>query len=179
MAKIQRISRTLQKIFQFFLIALPLFSIIFWFFLPIPNPLSISTRFFPKASDIVNTLDMTTRFLGFTVSLIPLGIEMFCIYCLIRLFNLFERGKIFTAQNVQYIRYIGIAMLVGEIVKPFYEAVTTLIMHYHNPRGHEMLHVSLFSGDEISYILISIIILLISWVMIEACKLQEEHAYTV
>src|SRR5438128_1179574 len=101
MAKIQRISRVLQKIFKFFLITLPLFSIALWLYMPIPNPLGISTRFFPKAFDIVNPLDMTTRFLGFAVSLIPLGIEMFCIYCLVRLFNLFEHGKTFTEQNVK------------------------------------------------------------------------------
>ena len=178
MKNIQKISRKLQYLFKFFLIALPASAIVFWFLLPIPNPLGISTRFFPKTFDIVNQLDANARILGFLVSLIPLGIEMFCIYCLVRLFNLFERGKIFTAENVIYIRYIGIAILVGEFVRPFYEAVATLITHYNNPKGHQALSVS-FSSDEISYILFGVIILLISWVMIEACKLQEEQNYTV
>ena len=178
MTKIERISLFLQKIFTFFLIVLPLSSIILWFFLPIPNALGIHTRFFPKAFDIVNQPDMTIRFAGFMVSLIPLGIEMFCIYYLIKLFDLFKHGKIFTALNVQYIRYIGIAMLCGELIRPFYEAIATLIIHYRNPPRHQILSIS-FSIDEISYILIGIIILFISWIMAEACKLKEEQMYTV
>lgn len=178
MTKVQRASRILQKIFQFFLIALPFFAIILWLYMPIPNPLNIRTQFFPNVFDVVNPINMTTRLLGLTASLVPLGIEMFCIYCLIKLFNLFERGKIFTMQNVQYIRYIGIAMLLGELIRPFYEIIATYIVYYHNPNGHVRLTLSL-NSDEISYVLIGSIILLISWVMTEACKLHDEQAHTV
>ncbi len=178
MKKIQKISRLLQNIITVFMIFLPLFAMVLWFYAPIPNPFGISTRFFPSAFDIVNPISISKRFLGFIVSLIPLGIEMFLLYCLVKLFNLFERGKIFTLQNVKYIRCIGISMLLGEMIKPFYEAITTFIMHYDNPKGHLALSIG-FDGNEINYILTSVIVLLISWVMEEACKLQEEQALTI
>ncbi|GEM_PF-5014579 len=55
----------------------------------------------------------------------------------------------------------------------YFEAVTSFILHH-----HKQIDISLSSQD-ISYILTAIIILLVSHVMVEACKLQDEQTLTV
>ena len=107
------------------------------------------------------------------VNLAPLVLEMLCLYWLIELFKLYERGVIFTLQNVRYIRRLGLAFLAGEILKPFVQAGTTFVLSMHK-------EISLMIGsDDINTLFTALIILLIGWVMTEGCKLSEEQTLTV
>src|SRR5580698_5038331 len=106
MNKIQRVSRILQRVFLILLIALPICSVIFWFFMKVPNALGIKTSFLPWVEASMQQPDFPERLVGFIVNLIPLSIQMFCLYSLIKLFKLYEQGKIFTLKNVKYIRFI-------------------------------------------------------------------------
>lgn len=178
MNKIQRVSRILQKIFLLLLIALPLTSIFFWFYCNIPNPSGIETSYFHSTPALMQQPHFYSRLAAFTINLIPLSIEMFCLYCLIKLFKLYEQGRIFTQRNVDYIRYIALCLIADPIQKPFNELATTFALTLSNPPGHRMISITLNTID-INNILIGVVILLASWVMAEACKLHDEQTLTV
>lgn len=124
------------------------------------------------------TMSPLTKLLGFLVSCIPTGITLGVYYCLIKLFSLYERAEIFTATNVNYIKKIGYLLLASALVEPFYEALITFILSFHAEPGHRFATAS-FGTTNISEIVMALIIILVSWIMTEGCKLRDEQAYTV
>lgn len=179
MTKIQRVSRILQVIFIICFIALPIMSTLYWFYYPVPcqGHQFCASLNFPSALQSPS-ITLNQRAGGWLVNIIPMAIEMFSFYCLIKLFKLYEQEKIFTADNVRYIRNIGIAFIINELINPLVQAVTSLILTSHNAPGKHIIAINI-TNYNVSNILIGVIILLISWVMAEACKLQEEQSYTV
>lgn len=139
-------------------------------------PLAIS--FIPDDLKVLHTLSPETKFLGFLISLIPTGISMFIFYFLIKLFGLYERGQIFSTPSVKYIRNIGITVLVGELVNPIYLALISAAMTWNNPAGERLSTISI-SGTNVAMVITAVLIILISWIMAEGHKLQEEQKYTV
>ena len=179
MTKIQRVSRILQIVFIIFFITLPVMQTFYWLYYPIPcTNHAFCASNLPPNLELNTLITFGTRLQGWLVNLIPTAIEMFSFYCLIRLFKLYEQQKIFTADNVRYIRNIGIAFILNELINPFIQALTSLIMTAHNGPGKHIVAISITSYN-FTNIIIGVIILMISWVMSEACKLQEEQTYTV
>lgn len=124
------------------------------------------------------TMDPLTKLLGFLLSCIPTGITLGIYYCLIKLFSLYERAEIFTALNVNYIKKIGYLLLAGALIEPLYEVLLTFTLAFHAEHGHRIATAS-FGSTNISEIVMALMIILVSWVMTEGCKLRDEQAYTV
>lgn len=180
MNKIKKISQILQIIFKVLLISYPIIAIYGWFFLPL-NPdahMGFHMRFLPLGVPMTIEPSFETRLYGWLINLIPLGIEMFGLYFLIKLFKLYEMGKIFTLKNVKYIRYIAMTLLLQVVTKPFIEAITSFILTFHNSKGKHIIALS-FTSQDVDRILTGIIIFLVSWIMAEACKMQDEQVYTI
>lgn len=183
MKKIRFISQCFFWLFIIIFIAMPILSVVFWIHAPdllylANKSLGFSINEIPKGIDILHTLSATTKLLAFTVDLIPLILNMLVVYFLIRLFALFKKGELFSLNNVICIKRTGIFLLVGQLVNPFYEAAISAVLTYGNPPGHRYAAATL-SGTNIGIILVSILIILISWIMAEGCKLQEEQRLTV
>lgn len=123
-------------------------------------------------------MDTSTKFFGFLINCIPIGITLSIYYCLIKLFSLYERAEIFTINNVKYIKKIGYLLLASALIEPFYEALLTFVLSLHAEHGHRFISSS-FGSSNISEIVMALIIILVSWVMTEGCKLRDEQAYTI
>lgn len=76
------------------------------------------------------------------------------------------------------IRNIGYALLIGQIINPFYEALMGLVLTLHNPSGHRFIGFTL-DQNNIGILFAALIIILISWVMAEGCQLREEQQLTI
>lgn len=178
MNKIQRASVFLRVIFQIAFVMWPLILALYWIFsVPqVPSPLIIS--FIPNGTEILHPLTRADTLWGFLIGLLPTAIEMIIIYFLIKLFKLYEQGKIFTLSNVEYLRKIGIFMLINQGAGFIYDALITFVLTMHNPRGHWSSSFT-FSNHDVYNIVTAIMVIVISWIMAEGCRLQEEQKYTV
>lgn len=132
--------------------------------------------------DVAHTPEMPLawdqRLLGLGVDLIPLGVTMMCLWWLVRLFTLYSMGEIFTGTTVKYIRRTGWTMLAGVVLMPVHEALLTMVLTMHNLPGERLITVSIGSSD-IRDLLITGIIILVSWIMDEGRKLRESDELTV
>ena len=171
MNKIQRVSLFFRVLFQVLFMAIPIVSVIAW--MNAPNELVFMGGVFradmiPRAysHDILHTLTAMEKFFGFILSLIPNGIEMFIAYSFICLFKLFEHGEIFAINNVKYIRNIGYALLLDQLLNPIYEGFMGIILTMNNPHGHRFAKITL-DQTNLGIILTGIFIILISWIMAE------------
>lgn len=188
MNKIKRVSTAFMWLFIFLFIALPLEQIIGWLHAPntwealnhtiILNAIPAVYQSGTQACQILHPLTMLDKLSGFLVSMIPTGIMMAVMWYLMRLFRLYAKGVIFTLRNVAYIRKIGYALLIGQLVSPIYEAMMGLVLTYGNPVGQRCFTATL-DQTNIAVVLIALLIVLISWIMAEGCKLQEDQQLTI
>lgn len=182
MNKIKHVSLFFRLIFQIVFIALPVLLIASW--IVAPDELVLLIGIFrlnpiPAAyhGAILHTLTISEKTLGFLVSSIPMIVQMLVLYFLIKLFKLYEKGNIFSIQHVRYIRNIGYALLIGQLIQPFYQFVMGFLT-LHNPPHHRFAAITL-DQTNIGMILTALLVILISWIMAEGCKLHEEQQLTV
>ena len=183
MDKIKRVSLFFRAVFQIVLVVLPIILVFAW----VTSPESlvimggvINMSFIPSAysNSILHVLTPIDRLLGFGISSIPMLIEFYILYSLIKLFDLFSKGEIFSVNNVRHIKNIGYALLASQAVNPFYESFMGVALTLHNPKGHRFASIT-FDQTNISIILVALIVILIAWIMAEGCKLREEQQLTI
>ena len=186
--KIQRVSQLFKWIFIIAFIVLPLLSIVFWLQAPaflhfgshaityneIPAEFSES----PMAFKYSLSFTASTKFLGFSVSLIPLAIKLTILYLLIKLFKNFQQGDIFSMKSVSYVKAISITLLLGQLIHRFYQALLSLVLTWHNPVGKRVIVVG-FSGTNFGMLCVALLMLLISWILRESYQLYEQQKYTI
>lgn len=115
---------------------------------------------------------------GVIISFIPVALFMVKNYYLARLFSLYQKGVVFSLDNVRYIRNIGIFMLITECFRPFYQIFISLLLSSQKPAGEHQIHFTV-SGTDLSMIVMSIIIIVVSWIMREGVELEQEHKLVV
>lgn len=187
MNKIQRVGSFLRVIFQIAFFAWPLMLILYWIFAPHmysdvshvnATAYDVFVSFIPRGTEILHPITGTDAFRGFLVGILPITIEMMIIYFLIKLFKLYEQGKIFTSLNVEYLRKIGICMLVNQGVGFIYDGLITFVLTMHNPAGHRVASIT-FGNYDVYNIVTAVMVIVISWIMAEGCKLNDEQQLTV
>lgn len=182
MNKIHRTSKFFRMIFSLALVVMPIMMMIGWYYAPTPISIGHNTGFFinviPKGVTVMHQLSAFTKFSAFAVSCIPLAINLFICYMLIRLFRQFESNQLFTISNVRYIKRIGIGLLIGQLIQPFYQAAVSGILTIGNPAGHRIM-IATFDGTNIGIILMAFLIILISWIISEGYKIKQENSLTI
>ena len=192
MNRIQRTSMFFRVLFQIVFVVMPVLFVYSW--VAWANSLEsiymmngvIHFSFVPQAymataehgTHILHTLSATEKLLAGCINAVPLAVNLFIFYSLVKLFKLYEQGEIFAMANVRYIRNIGYALLVGQLIDPFYQAAMGLVLTIHNPPGHGFVAVGL-DQTNIETIITALMVILISWIMTEGCKLREDQQLTV
>ncbi|MBA3662404.1 MAG: DUF2975 domain-containing protein [Gammaproteobacteria bacterium] len=195
MNKIKNISLFFRLVFQIIFVALPILLIISWIDAPdelvllagfiklnaIPATYNgmhaYTTQGIPEKA-ILHTLTAGEKSLGCLISAIPMMVEMFILYSLIKLFKLYEKGEIFSINHVRDIRNIGYALLTGQLLEPFYQFMMGLVLTLNNPPHHRYAAITL-DQTNIGILLTALMVILISWIMAEGCKLREEQQLTI
>ena len=182
--KIKRVSRILRYLTIFYLCSLPISTAIFWICDGQPIHPMLSIRLWPEgflADAPLTPIPMmaaSTKITAFLVSLIPNIFSVLALYFLAKLFCLFEGMEFFSQQSVRALRRIGVSLLAGQLAFPIYTALLSLTLTISNPPGHRIIAVS-FGAAEFNWTALSLVIILVSWIMDEGRKLQEEQAATV
>jgi len=175
-SKINIISYRFRLLFQCLLFLAPLFVCLNWsnfnFWLQFANvdPEPFGTP--------IHSLTLSSRFGAILISFIPAGMWMMALYYLIKLFKLYERNQIFTANNVIFIKKIGCALFAEVMARFLLEPFLSLIVTMHNPPGHRMMVVS-FGTPDFAGLMFSGIVILVAWIMQEGQKLKEESEFVV
>jgi len=86
----------------------------------------------------------------------------------------FAKGELFTLANSTSLRYFAWLLLAQAIAAPIHYALATLVLSLNHPAGTKMLSLSIGSS-ELSHIALAMILWVISQLLVEACKLQNEN----
>jgi hypothetical protein len=173
--RIRRASRFFIRLLQVIMLVVPLADMAVWVFINM-MPALMRPGMLPDYAKL--PLPPSARVYAFCVSLIPLGLFFFANASLIRLFRLYEKGRIFSADNVQCFRNLSRALIGWCIAGIITTPLTSLALTLHHPPGQRMLTVGLGSPD-VTALLIGGILAVITWVIEEGSILQQEQDLTI
>ena len=189
MGHIQKVSSYLLWVFNIMLIMIPLLAISYWGLIEwapfkqfiaqgliIDKPIET-----PEGLVNISNLKLTplSRGIGIFGSLfcsVPLFLG---IVILKRLFQNYKKGNIFSFENVQNYKYLGWLLFLDALfVKPISNMMMVLAATLSNPTGHRYISVS-FGTPNLEDLFWGVLVIVISWVMAEGYKLQEDQSLTV
>lgn len=190
MSRIQTISTYFFYLFSGLLILSPLATIFLWLFVnDLPHDLLspyLECAIFMKSpgAKAFNVLDKLP--LVFEHRLVALGgvlfsqLPLYLGYCVLRrLFSLYRVGTIFGASTVLCYRRLGYLMIAASaFFVPIGEGISMMALSLSNPPGSRVFGIG-FGTPGLEMILMGIMIIVISWIMDEGRKIEEERSYTV
>jgi hypothetical protein len=95
------------------------------------------------------------------------------------MFKNYQKGEIFTLKNAILYRRLGfLCLLDGALTSWLSDTLLGLALTLTNTPGQGYLSVS-FGTQNIPPIFYGAIVILVSWVMIEASKLQDDQKFTI
>lgn len=173
MNKIKFLSARMCVVFKFLFFLLPFLTFLYWispekfgFFRM--NLVGLSTP-----DDFGWTLNLTSKSLGFIISMIPTGIIMFGLYKLKKLFTNYSTGIIFSLENAIIYKKIGQSLFLLAGADILLTPLMSLVLSFQNPIGKRFISIAVDSS-EFCYLITGLIIMIISHVMQEAHKLNNE-----
>jgi hypothetical protein len=173
--KIRGMSRKLRKLFQISLYILPAIPILYWLFYNHLSPMMQDSVFECAAPAF---LAVNSRLIAFVGEMPAILVMLFALNSLKSLFSLYERGIYFEAENVKQFKLLGKLALWAVLADVVNETVLVLAETINNPPGEKILAISI-SSDHVKLMVVACIIMLISMVMDEGRKIQDENQLTV
>ncbi len=183
MNQIQKVSRCFRYLFLVVLVFLPILQVGFWLtdgqLFGVKEWLrGFDLQMIPPNLPPLSTLSSEIKFFGFLINCIPMAFTMVVVFFIQRLFKLYEEMKIFSESNVQCIRKIGWTLLCAQMAQPIYQVLITFVLSFHNPVGQRVVALD-FDQDNLMGIFWGFLLILVSWIMNEGRKLEEEQKYTI
>ena len=142
------------------------------FFQPTMTPMGIMSL-----NDVKWT--MTSKFFGLMWQTFGFLTDIIALWFLCKIFKNYKDGFIFTKQNAQYYRKIGVFYFLDALIlKPLSDTFLTLALTCGNKPGERFLTLS-FGTPSLRALFFAAVIIMISLVMIEASKIHDEQTLTV
>lgn len=188
MDKIQRVSRYFEIIFNTLLVFLPLSLILQWLFIDtntiknlldqgfLLKPISTPEGYVNLNAIQWSFLAKVTGFLAQSTGFLPIFLSLFVLKSI---FLNYQKGVIFSTINARQYTYLGwLFFLDALIAQPLSNLLMVLAVTLANPPGHRYISLS-FGTPNIEALLCGMLVIVISWVMLEASKLHDEQLFTV
>ncbi|WP_342740395.1 DUF2975 domain-containing protein [Bradyrhizobium sp. B117] len=121
------------------------------------------------------TLNPGTRFAGALISLIGLAPVLYALLQLSMLFSRFARGDVFVTSNAWRIRRMGLALIVGALISPLVQMLTTLNLTRANQPGQIVVMFGIDQSHVLS-VLSGLALIAFATVMGDAVRLWHENS---
>ena len=186
MNKIKVVSFYVARLFDFLMITLPVYIIVRWIF-------TDATLLFPYEMARMNShqamklpfnemIDLgqvawtpLSRLIASCAQLIELAPFLGILYFLSKVFHRYEVGEIFTMRNAQSYYQIGKLLFFDALLaQPISGGLWTAAATLSNPSGQRYINISIGTPNLMA-VLMGLLVVFISWVMIEGSKIQDEQ----
>lgn len=175
MENIQKFSSRFCILLQVFMVVLPLATILYWQFFPFFSALGIQVSNTPL--ELMHA-SQKSQAVALLANLLPVSNIVIGLYLLNKLFQNFAAGLVFSMDNVEIYRKIGVCLFCLSITDNLFDSLITYIMTYESSLDTRALSFG-YDSAQIIYIVIGGLILITSKVMREAYQLQVEVKYTI
>lgn len=170
--KIQRVSGLMQLACSAYILFAPLFVLGFWMNFERFGPEVAAYQNLTIRLDYMGTLNLL---LAGVSSAIPVGLIMYGVWRLRRLFGLYRTGSFFTAANAGHLHAFATTLLVSVLLGPVISVLTSFFLTMSNPPGQRSISLSL-SSNTLGVLFIAGVLFAIAWIMREGHRLAAENA---
>ena len=191
MRKIQKASAYLLVIFNVLLVSTPLLIVMKWVCVEASamNAPAI-VNFFGLIENMVQTpeglINLSTvswtlfsKILGFfsdTLGLLPFVLSLFILKSI---FRNYQKSEIFSTVNaIHYKKLAWLFLTDALIIKPLSATLMVLAVTLANPPGHRYINIH-FGTPNMEALFFSALLIVISWVMLEASKIHDEQKFII
>ncbi len=187
MNRIQKVSSHLLLIFSILLSTVPLLTMIQWIFISTKTSDVSDVIKFEKTiqtpEGYVNLSNVSwtplLQLLGFSADMIGLLPFLISLFILKAIFKNYQKGEIFSVRNAIQYRRLGVLLLLDALlIKSLSQTLMVLAVTLTNSPGHRYLTIS-FGTPNLTSLFYGILVIIVSWVMLEASKLHDEHKFTI
>ncbi len=193
MSKIQKISAYLLVAFNVLLISTPLLIVIQVLFIEAEitdADVTAAINFFGLLEKMIQTpegyvnLSMVpwtpfSNFLRFISEILGLLPFMLSLLVLKSIFRNYQKGEIFSTTNAIHYKKLGWLFFIDAlIVKSLSHTLMVLAVTLTNPPGHRYITVH-FGTPNLKALFYGVLLIVVSWVMLEASKLHDEQKFTI
>jgi len=174
MLRIKRVSGKLRRASDALFWATPLLCAVYWcFFNEFPAAMKSQLPVMERME-----LPAMNRLLCFAATLPPVGVAMNGFWNLRGLFGLYAAGEVFTKRNVCRYRRLGRTLLYWAGAVFLHTPLLSLAMSAGMPQGQRHLVIAIGSIELVA-LFAGAVALVISWVMDEGRRIEEENALTI
>lgn len=179
MIKLKKLSHRYTLSFQILFYVIILGLILFWITYRTPYDIFTNIGIGANLAVLIQSpLSLSTRILAFIVSIIPCSVILYGLNQLIKLFKNYERGEVFTNDNVQRYKKLAYSLFAWVIAGICYDALISLVLSFNNPPGQRVISIN-FEGPDFVALVAGAVVLTIAYVMQEAHKLSDENKFTI
>lgn len=191
MSRIQKVSAYLVFIFNMLIAAVPLFFLVQWIFIDVnPNDVPGIINFLGMLEKTIQTPEgyinlravvwtPPLKLLGFSADIIASLPFLISLFFLKSLFSHYRMGEIFTARNAIVYRNLGILYLIDALlITSLSQTLMILAVTLTNSPGHRYLSIGCGTPN-LSSLFYGALVILVSWVLLEASKIFDENKLTV
>lgn len=175
LARVRRVSRAMSVLCTVGMIGLPIALAVVW-----TDPWETGWPYAAMRELNINpkTMPGYVPYVGFLITLIPIGAVIFGLMRLRDLFRLYATGRIFAPESARCLKHFAVAVLLQAILQPITGAALSVLLTLNNPPGQRQLAIS-FGSNEFGALIIGGLILTIAWIMGESARIAEENAQIV
>jgi hypothetical protein len=119
-------------------------------------------------------MGQSARRLGAGLMLLPAGFLLFGLFHLWRLFDLYAQGAALTVGAQRVLRTLALIVLAAAVLRPFHNALLSVVATIDNPPGQRALTVS-FGTEDYFLLLLGLVLTVIASVMADAVRAAEEN----
>lgn len=177
MSNISKLSRKFGFLFKLLMVLYPVTVILMWCGMIDIPPGSFAFSRLPISVDF-DQLSVGLRLKACMLQMIPTLIVTMSFYYLVKLFKLYERSVIFGRENILLIKNIGYTLIYQALAFFLSQPLLSLLLTMDAAPGQHLLVIGI-SSVEFSNFIIGGIVILISSIMVEGQKLEEEKALTI
>lgn len=143
-----------------------------WFWLSPENVRALGPQMAGLSAEIA--VDDRARALGAAVSLLPVGVGLYALWQLWRLFAEYGAGRVFGREAQSRLKRFAWALLAAALLAPLVRAAMSVVLTLGNPPGQRQLVIGL-SWDDYLAVLLAVVLIAIATVMAEAVRVAEEN----
>jgi len=191
MNKIQKISTYVLALSNFLIVAIPVSILLSWIFLDGKNSWTLTNLIaYGYHNDLIQTpegfvyLDtihwtIVSKFLAFMSRLIDVSPVFLSCFYLRKIFSHYKNGEIFNVANAKHYSCLGWLFFVDAfLTNPLSHGLMVVVATLPNSVGHRYISLS-FGTPNIEALFCGVLVLVISWVMLEGSKIHDEYKLTV
>ena len=183
MIKIQKVSRLFIQLFNLLIFILPLVLLLRWLVIDSDLFKNYSQEYIITPEGIIKLSNvkwsLTTKFIGFLAEILNVLPVYLSLFILKSIFSNYKNELIFVKENAIFYKYLGCLFFIYAIVsQPLYHLLMILAATISNPPGHRYISLN-FGTPNLEALFCGALVLMISWVMLEANKIYDDQQYTV